>query len=440
MPCSLPRWTEQVLVGFFPVRAAFPGLRAGRHPRLHFRGLLKLHSRYGLQGRCPPKGGPWPYYHAWQGTVHQLDAASGTAQWSLNIPDDGQYTIQVWLPAAPNAATWAQNAIYEVVSGGQVIASVTLDQTKAAAVDGLHLVATVNVTAAGTPFLRVHNGGSGSLIADAAYVTSAAMYNDGSAASQVTLAPMDGILLKRQQQATVPSSRVNSVVNAANFQASIASGGFVSILGSGFGSSSRSWTLSDFSATNLPQSLDGVAVTINGKPAYVEYISPAQINAIAPDDDTIGQVPIQVTTPQGASYTGTVLKQKLSPGLFTYPSGTISYAAAVHLDGTLVGPAGPTSRPAAPGEVIEIYGTGFGATTPAMPTAQLVSQAAPTTLPVTMTIGGVAAEVQWAGLVSSGLYQLNAKIPTLAAGDQPVQTTISGFQSPATVMLAIGIQ
>jgi uncharacterized protein (TIGR03437 family) len=90
--------------------------------------------------------------------------------------------------------------------------------------------------------------------------------------------------------------------------------------------------------------------------------------------------------------------------------------------------------------VIEIYGTGFGATTPAVPTEQLVSQAAPTTLPVTMTIGGVAAEVQWSGLVSPGLYQLNVKIPTLAAGDQPVQTTIGGFQSPAIVMLAIGIQ
>jgi hypothetical protein len=25
MPCSVPRWTEQVLVGFFPIRAAFPG-------------------------------------------------------------------------------------------------------------------------------------------------------------------------------------------------------------------------------------------------------------------------------------------------------------------------------------------------------------------------------------------------------------------------------
>jgi hypothetical protein len=31
----------------FPIRAAFPVLQAGRHPRLYFRGLLRLYSRYG---------------------------------------------------------------------------------------------------------------------------------------------------------------------------------------------------------------------------------------------------------------------------------------------------------------------------------------------------------------------------------------------------------
>jgi uncharacterized protein (TIGR03437 family) len=227
------------------------------------------------------------------------------------------------------------------------------------------------------------------------------------------------------------------VVNAASYQPAITSGGFVSIVGTGLSNSLRSWTSSDFSGTNLPTSLVGVSVTINGKPAYVEYISPTQINAIAPDDDTIGQVQVQVATPQGASYEGTVLKQKLSPGLFTYQSGTTSYAAAVHLDGTLVGPAGPSSRPAVPGEVIEIYGTGFGTTTPPMPTAQLVSQAAPTALPVTMTIGGVTAQVQWGGVVSSGLYQLNVKIPNLGTGDQAVQANISGFQTATNVFLLV---
>src|SRR5438876_2688501 len=42
---------------FFPVRAAFPNYLVGRHPRLHFRGLLKLHSRYGLQDCSPAYGG-----------------------------------------------------------------------------------------------------------------------------------------------------------------------------------------------------------------------------------------------------------------------------------------------------------------------------------------------------------------------------------------------
>src|ERR1039457_7410539 len=42
---------------FFPVRAAFPNYLVGRHPRRHFRGLLKLHSRYGLQDCSPAYGG-----------------------------------------------------------------------------------------------------------------------------------------------------------------------------------------------------------------------------------------------------------------------------------------------------------------------------------------------------------------------------------------------
>src|SRR2546425_10809621 len=58
-----PDGSDQVLVGcswarsragFFPVRTAFPVMQAGRHPCLNFRGLLKLHTRYGLQSCSPP--------------------------------------------------------------------------------------------------------------------------------------------------------------------------------------------------------------------------------------------------------------------------------------------------------------------------------------------------------------------------------------------------
>ncbi len=40
-----------------PSRAAFPGSQAGRHPRLHFRGLLRLHSNYGPLDLSTAQGG-----------------------------------------------------------------------------------------------------------------------------------------------------------------------------------------------------------------------------------------------------------------------------------------------------------------------------------------------------------------------------------------------
>src|SRR5215472_10166458 len=44
-------------VGCFPARAAFPESQAGRRPQLHFRGLLRLHSRYGPLDRSTAQGG-----------------------------------------------------------------------------------------------------------------------------------------------------------------------------------------------------------------------------------------------------------------------------------------------------------------------------------------------------------------------------------------------
>ena len=41
----------------------------------------------------------------------------------------------------------------------------------------------------------------------------------------------------------------------------------------------------------LPVSLDGTSVTVNGKAAAVEYISPGQLNVQLPDDTALGPVP-----------------------------------------------------------------------------------------------------------------------------------------------------
>jgi len=96
-----------------------------------------------------------------------------------------------------------------------------------------------------------------------------------------------------------------------------------------------------------------------------------------------------------------------------------------------------TTQPAQPGETILLYGTGFGPTSPALPTAQLVTTPAVLANSVQVTIGGVTAAVVYAGLVEPGLYQLNVTVPTLSNGDAPVVATIGGVSSQTGVSVTV---
>jgi uncharacterized protein (TIGR03437 family) len=247
---------------------------------------------------------------------------------------------------------------------------------------------------------------------------------------------MDGILLQRAQAVAAPASRVNGVTDAASYGPAIAPNEWLSIFGTGFSTTTQNWGPGDFVNGQLPTSLGGVSVSIDGQPAYISYVGPGQINALMPAGATMGQVTVQVTTPQGQSYPGTVMLQRLAPELFTWAPDSVTYAAAEHANGALIGPS--PLQPAAAGEVIELYGTGFGPTTPQIPGSQLVFPPAILAAPVSVTIGGMAAQVQWAGLIGPGLYQVNVEVPSLAAGDQPVTVSIAGFQSAAGVYVAVG--
>ncbi len=373
-----------------------------------------------------------PYYNAWNGELQQLSSGSGTATWNLNIPADGTYTIQAWLPAAPAASTWAQNAVYKIVAGGSVIDTVTLNQTSASAGDQWYTLATLNLTAASNPQVVLSNGGSGVLAADAIYVTSAALYNNGAPASSVTLAAMDGILLQRQTPLPAAPGALASVLSTATWQGAIAPSTLVSLTGYGFGSSILNFA-SAMAGNQLPMSLGGISATIDGLPAAVYSVSPTQVLVISPDDTTVGMVPVQLTV-NGATYTSTVTLQKLAPALFPTVSGGISYGQATHSSGAAVS----VSAPANPGETITLMATGLGTTNPATPSSETVSGWAPVTLPVTVTIGGVAAQVQSAAKVSPGCYAIVVTVPSSAgAGNQTVQVGISGFASPAGVFLPI---
>ena len=238
---------------------------------------------------------------------------------------------------------------------------------------------------------------------------------------------------------TQAAPTLTAVSNAGSFQPGGASATWLSIFGTNLSAVTYSWQNSDFVNGALPASLMGVTVTIDGQPGYISYLSSTQINVLAPDDTATGPVQVQVTTAGQASNMLTLQKAAFAPSLFTIDNG--AYAAALHLDYTLVGSVGllpgVTSRPAQAGETIVLYGTGFGPANPALPTGQLITTPSVLANTATVTIGGASAPVTYAGLVSPGLYQLNVTVPSLPSGDAPIVATVGGVSSQTGVAVTI---
>jgi uncharacterized protein (TIGR03437 family) len=93
--------------------------------------------------------------------------------------------------------------------------------------------------------------------------------------------------------------------------------------------------------------------------------------------------------------------------------------------------------PAKAGNVILLYGTGFGPTNPTTDFGQIINGAPPTANTVTATIGGVPATVQFAGLVTSGEYQFNILVPSVPSGDNLVVLKVSGVSTQANAYLFV---
>jgi uncharacterized protein (TIGR03437 family) len=232
---------------------------------------------------------------------------------------------------------------------------------------------------------------------------------------------------------------ISAVVSGASFAPGIAPGSWLTIQGTGLAQTTRGWASADFVGSNLPQTLDGVSVNIDGLPAYVAYVSPTQLNVLSPDDAASGPVRVQVFTSQGNNVF-TASLAPFTPALFLF---TAKYPAAVHADGTLVGNtgllAGGAFAPAKPGETIELFGTGFGLTTPPTAAGKLVTAPQPLANQVFVTVGGLTAPVTYAGVTESGLDQINVTLPPgLQVGDAALSVMVAGVSVPGGLVLTIG--
>jgi uncharacterized protein (TIGR03437 family) len=238
-----------------------------------------------------------------------------------------------------------------------------------------------------------------------------------------------------------PTLTGTTVTNAAQASGGIAGNTFVSIKGSSLAATKRAWQIADFANNTLPSTIDNVTVTVGGKPAYISFISPAQINVITPVDlANSGNVEVIVTNNGLTSNSMNVTAQALAPSLFLINSD--KYVAATHSDNrSIIGPTtliANTTTPAKSGETIVLYGNGFGQTTPAVTNGQLIPAARPLAGTATVLVNNIAANVVFAGLVAPGLYQINVILPAgLPDGDLPIVASIGGVSSPAGALITI---
>jgi uncharacterized protein (TIGR03437 family) len=249
--------------------------------------------------------------------------------------------------------------------------------------------------------------------------------------------------------AGVPSiDHAQSVTSCGAFPAASAPGAWIEIYGSNLAVGTRPWAASDFNGSVAPTSLDGTSVNIGSYSAVISYISPGQVNAQVPLNVETGVESLSVTNSAGTSGTYPLTINATEPGLCQglTVNGDAYIAAVVNNTTTYILPSsanasGVTFRPAQPGEVLNFFGNGFGAVTPAPPQGQTVSQLNSLTNALVIQIGGVNAQIEYAGLAPGaiGLYQFNVVVPSNApTGDQvPVTFTLNGVAGTQTLYTAI---
>jgi uncharacterized protein (TIGR03437 family) len=216
---------------------------------------------------------------------------------------------------------------------------------------------------------------------------------------------------------------ISGLTNGASFQQVYAPGMIMSVFGSQLASSTQI-----VSSLPLPLAAGGASATVNGVAAPFYYASPSQLNIQVPYETGNGPAVLGVNNNgQVASYVFQVAPS--APGIFTAgpsnPNALVPYSSGKR------------------GDTLLIFITGEGQVSPPLPTGTTPFIATPVsllpqpTLPVTVTVGSVPAQIAFAGIPwgLAGATQINFVIPpTAPLGAQPVVVTVGGIASPAATI------
>jgi uncharacterized protein (TIGR03437 family) len=238
----------------------------------------------------------------------------------------------------------------------------------------------------------------------------------------------------RQDPPVVEAGGITSSVGLQPF-VPLAPGGLISISGERLADVTQSAT-----GLPLPKQIGSTQVIMGGVQLPLMSVSPTRIDAVSPSGLTPNTshqllvqragtitrpVPVDVAPAQPAIFVDTSVSPSQGRIVWTRP-GTGE-----------TGQAQP-GKPARAGDSLVIMTAGLGATDPQAADGDPAPPQAQTTQPVTVTIGGIPAPVDSAGLAPGlvGVYQVRSQVPPgVPAGDQtPVVVAIAGQFSPPVTM------
>lgn len=236
---------------------------------------------------------------------------------------------------------------------------------------------------------------------------------------------------------TVSSAGFQSAASFASSSAGIAPGEFLVIYGQALGPADLT-TLALDGTGAVSTSLAGTRVLFDGTPGAMIYTSAGQVSVIAPYNlagKTSVSIQVEYQGTQTAALQFPVLPA--NPAIFTPGKPGQGDAAIIRTDYSLVNAASP----AAPGDVLSLFGEGYGAVVgPGLPDGAVVGSALPVpATSVVLLIDGQTVPTQYAGGAPSlvnGVLQVNFAVPAgLAPGSHQVQIQVGSAKSPNGVTL-----
>ncbi len=241
-------------------------------------------------------------------------------------------------------------------------------------------------------------------------------------------------------QFTTPEPVVNAVVNAASYTSGVAPGEMVTLFGTGLGPTTPQSLALDANGL-LDTTIAGVRILFDGVPAPLIYVSAGQAAAMAPYFvANLSTVHVQVEYQGHRSIAFEAPVAAASPGIFTRNEQGTGQGAILNPDGHTPN---SLSAPAPAGSIVSIYLTGEGQTSPPGFDGKLAGAILPKpVLPVSVTIGGVPSEVEYAGAAPglvAGTMQINARIPDSVAPGPAVgvAVTVGSATTASNVTLAV---